>query len=599
MKAPFVSALCVIGATSICRQALSQEQPRSLFNGRDLTGWHADVPDRDSSSRVRNPFIARNGLLVSLGEPRGHLITDSSYRDYRLEVEYRFPGKPGNAGVLVHASTPRALYAMFPRSIEVQMESGNAGDFWTIVEDIRVPDMERRRGPPSEWGTTEGKARRILNLTDKSEKPVGQWNTMVIEAVGRTIKVWVNDDLVNSGFDATADHGQIALQSEGSEVEFRKLLLTHLHDGPSQSNRPQPQTRPRARDIGVAPGILPPGPLNAITDVPGVVVGQVTVVEADSVRTGITAILPHSGNLFLQRVPAAIVVGNGFGKLLGISQVNELGELETPILLTCTLCVWKAADAMVEWMLGQPGMDNVRSINAVVGETNDGYELNVAIRSRPITAAQVRQALTSARSGPVEEGSVGAGTGTRAFGWKGGIGTSSRRIQTQVGGYTVGVLVQSNFGGELQIMGAPVGRELRRNVSRGESRPPADGSIMMVVATDAPLSDRNLKRLASRALFGLARTGSSESNGSGDYVIAFSTGQEVRRARDAQRLTTTEMGNTEQLSSLYEAVIEATEEAIYNSMFKATTVSSKAATVEAIPIDRVREILSRYGIRPK
>jgi len=361
------------------------------------------------------------------------------------------------------------------------------------------------------------------------------------------------------------------------------------------------QDRPRARELGVAPGILPPGPLNAITDVPGVLVGQVTVIEADSVRTGITAILPHAGNLFLQRVPAAIVVGNGFGKLLGSTQLNELGELETPILLTCTLCVWKAADAMVEWMLGQPGMDKVRSINTVVGETNDGYELNVAIRSRPITAAQVRQALTSARGGPVAEGSVGAGTGTRAFEWKGGIGTSSRKVPVSVGGYTVGVLVQTNFGGVLQIMGAPVGRELGHKFSSSETqtRSNADGSIMMVVATDAPLSDRNLKRLASRALMGLARTGSVAGNGSGDYVISFSTALEVRRTRDALRLTTTEMGNTEQLSALYEAVIEATEEAIYNSLFRATTVSGKGGTVEAIPIDRVREILARYGIRPK
>jgi D-aminopeptidase len=359
------------------------------------------------------------------------------------------------------------------------------------------------------------------------------------------------------------------------------------------------QERPRARDLGVAPGILPTGPLNAITDVPGVLVGQVTIIEADSVRTGITAILPHPGNMFLDRVPAAIVVGNGFGKLLGSTQVNELGELETPILLTCTLCVWKAADAMIEWMLGQPGMDKVRSINPVVGETNDGYELNIAIRSRPITAAQVRQALTSARGGPVEEGSVGAGTGTRAFDWKGGIGTSSRKVPPAVGPYTVGVLVQTNFGGVLQIMGAPVGQELSRKVSANETRAHADGSIMMVVATDAPLSDRNLKRLASRALMGLARTGSVAGNGSGDYVIAFSTAPEVRRPRDAVRLTTTEMGNTEQLSALYEAVIEATEEAIYNSLFKATTVTSKGGTVEAIPIDKVREILARHGIRPK
>src|SRR5689334_23786521 len=219
-----VAALALPFAT-----ATSQSRaPKSLFNGKDLSGWHVDVPAIDSSPRVRNPFIVRNGMLVSLGEPQGHLITDSVYRDYRLEVEYRFPGKPGNAGVLVHASTPRALYGMFPRSIEVQMESGNAGDFWCIVEDIRVPNMVRRRGPRAKWGTTEGKERRILNLTDHSEKPVGRWNRMVIEAMGRTIKVWVNGDLVNSGFDATADHGQIALQSEGAEVEFRKLVLTPI-----------------------------------------------------------------------------------------------------------------------------------------------------------------------------------------------------------------------------------------------------------------------------------------------------------------------------------------------------------------------------------
>ncbi|MFL5609402.1 MAG: P1 family peptidase [Gemmatimonadaceae bacterium] len=367
----------------------------------------------------------------------------------------------------------------------------------------------------------------------------------------------------------------------------------------AQTDLVEAQTRPRARELGVAPGVFSPGPLNAITDVAGVLVGQVTVTESDSVRTGVTAILPHAGNLFLQRVPAAIVVGNGFGKLLGSTQVNELGELETPILLTCTLCVWKAADAMVEWMLAKDSMQNVRSINPVVGETNDGYELNVAIRSRPITPAHVRQALTSARSGPVEEGSVGAGTGTRAFEWKGGIGTSSRRVPASVGGWTVGVLVQSNFGGVLQIMGAPVGRELGRHKFSSAMREKTDGSIMIVVATDAPLSDRNLKRLASRALMGLARTGSIASNGSGDYVISFSTATSVRRPRDAARLTTTEIGNTEELSALYEAVIEATEEAIYNSLFKATTMRGKGGTVEAIPIDRVKEILDRYGIRPR
>ena len=223
-----VAFLTATLAASISASIASTQprSPRSLLNGKDLSGWHVDVPALDSNPRSRKPFIVRNRMLVSLGEPQGHLITDSSYRNYRLEVEYRFPGKPGNAGVLVHASTPRALYKMFPKSIEVQMESGNAGDFWCIREDIRVPDMERRRGPRANWGTTEGKARRIVNLTDNSEKPVGQWNTMVIEAVGRSIKVWVNGALVNDGADATADHGQIALQSEGSEVEFRKLLLT-------------------------------------------------------------------------------------------------------------------------------------------------------------------------------------------------------------------------------------------------------------------------------------------------------------------------------------------------------------------------------------
>jgi len=219
------SMATAFGATSRCAP---ERQPQSLFNSSDLTGWEIDVPAPDSNVRVRNPFVVRNGLLVSLGEPRGHLLTDASYRDYRLEIEYRFSATPGNAGVLVHASTPRALYGMFPRSIEVQMESGNAGDFWCILEDIHVPNMEARRGPPAEWGTTEGKLRRIRNLTDNSEKPVGEWNTMVIEAVGRSIKVWVNGDLVNEGADATADHGRIALQSEGSEVEFRKLSLTPI-----------------------------------------------------------------------------------------------------------------------------------------------------------------------------------------------------------------------------------------------------------------------------------------------------------------------------------------------------------------------------------
>ena len=355
--------------------------------------------------------------------------------------------------------------------------------------------------------------------------------------------------------------------------------------------------RARARDLGVAPGVFVPGANNAITDVAGVRVGQVTVTEGAGVRTGVTAIIPHEGNAYLERVPAAIWVGNGFGKLIGATQANELGELETPILLTCTLCVWKAADAMVEWQLQQPGMERVRSINPIVGETNDA-QLN-DIRSRPITAAQVRQALEGATSGPVTEGSVGAGHGTVAFGWKGGIGTSSRVLPASLGGYTVGVLVQSNFGGVLQVAGAPVGQELGQYAFKdASSKDGGDGSIMMVVATDAPLSDRNLKRVASRAIMGLGRTGSSASNGSGDYVIAFSTAREVRRAVNATRLQTTELAN-EEMSGVFEAVVEATEEAIYNSLFQATTVTGNGRTVEAIPLDKVRAVLRKYGRAPQ
>jgi len=365
----------------------------------------------------------------------------------------------------------------------------------------------------------------------------------------------------------------------------------------------QAQARPRARDLGVAPGIFRPGRYNAITDVAGVRVGQTTVIEGDSIRTGVTAILPHEGNPFLDRVPAALHVGNGFGKILGVTQLRELGELETPILLTCTLCVWKAADAMVEWMLAKPGMAGVMSINPVVGETNDGG-LN-AIRERPIRPEHVRAALDGATSGPVTEGAVGAGAGTIAFGWKGGIGTSSRVLPATLGGYTVGVLVQSNFGGVLQILGAPVGKELGQYAFKNDvDRERGDGSIMMVVATDAPLSDRNLERVAARAIMGLARTGSSASNGSGDYVLAFSTATGVRRAvataspntRPSLTRTTEELTN-DAMSGLFQGVVEATEEAIYNSLFAATTVSSNGRTIEALPVDKVRGILRKYGIQ--
>ncbi len=357
-----------------------------------------------------------------------------------------------------------------------------------------------------------------------------------------------------------------------------------------------PAQRARARDLGVKPGIFAPGRLNAITDVAGVRVGQTTVVQGDNVRTGITAILPHGGNLFTDRVPAALHVGNGFGKITGATQLHELGELETPLLLTCTLCVWKAADAMVDWMLGQPGMNNVRSINPVVAETNDGT-LN-DIRARPITAEQVRAALTSATDGPVAEGSVGAGTGTVAFGWKGGIGTSSRVLPPTLGGWTLGVLVQTNFGGVLQVLGAPVGKELGQYAFQRDAQSPGergDGSCVMVIATDAPLSDRNLERLAARAIMGLARTGSSASNGSGDYALAFSTNEKVRRAATVTRLTTEELSN-DQMSGLFEAAVEATEEAIYNSLFEATTTTGNGHTVQAIPLDRVREVLAKYNV---
>lgn len=359
------------------------------------------------------------------------------------------------------------------------------------------------------------------------------------------------------------------------------------------------EARPRAREAGVVVGILPPGPLNAITDVEGVRVGHATVVEGERVRTGVTAILPHGGDLFHERVPAALFVANGFGKLLGVTQLRELGELETPVLLTCTLCVWRAADAMTEWMLERPAMEQVRSINPVVGETNDGY-LN-DIRARPIRPEHVRGALESASAGPVEEGSVGAGTGTVAFGWKGGIGTSSRRLPASLGGWTVGVLVQSNFGGVLTVDGVPVGVELGRylfqrqlEAERADAGLPdrGDGSVMIVVATDAPLDSRNLERLASRAVAGLARTGAAFTNGSGDYVIAFSTAPEVRRGPSAGVRRVSDLPN-DALSPLFQGVAEATEEAILNSLFRASSVTGNGVTVEALPLERILEILRR------
>jgi len=369
------------------------------------------------------------------------------------------------------------------------------------------------------------------------------------------------------------------------------------------SAAPQDQTpnaRPRASDLGLKVGVLPTGPLDAITDVAGVEVGHTTIIRGEDIRTGVTATLPHSGNLFREKVPGAVFVGNAFGKLVGSTQVEELGEIETPILLTSTLSVPRVADSLISYMLALPGNEDVQSINPLVGETNDGY-LN-DIRGRHITPEDVFAAIKSAKGGPVEEGSVGAGTGTVAFGFKGGIGTSSRRLPPKLGGYTVGVLVQTNFGGVLTIAGAPVGRELGRYYLReelqqeGSATDRGNGSVMVVIATDAPMDARNLKRLAARALLGVARTGSSASNGSGDYAIAFSAALQVRIRTEEKALSRhIEALTNDAMSPLFEAAIEATEEAVYNSLFRATTTTGHGHTVEALPIEKTVEILRKYG----
>ncbi|MBT3427413.1 MAG: S58 family peptidase [Gammaproteobacteria bacterium] len=358
------------------------------------------------------------------------------------------------------------------------------------------------------------------------------------------------------------------------------------------------QARPRARDIGLIVGVFDPGPLNAITDVAGVKVGHMTKIVGEDIRTGVTAIIPAPGNLYSHPIPAWIHVGNGYGKMIGETQVREFGEIETPILLTCTLCVWSAANALKEWVYLQPGMGE-HTVNPIVGETNDGHVNNMW--ADPIQREEVFYALARASSGSVAEGSVGAGTGTQAFGYKGGIGTSSRMLPDSLGSYRVGVLVQTNYGGILSINGAPVGRELQSYSFRedivkaefgGES---IDGSIMIVVATDAPLDSRNLDRLAQRAIMGLGRTGSYASNGSGDYVIAFSTHPAVRRPRNSDKPVEVLALVNAAMSPLFAATAEATEEAIYNAIFKATTVQSSRGRREAIPIDQLQQILKKYN----
>ena len=363
----------------------------------------------------------------------------------------------------------------------------------------------------------------------------------------------------------------------------------------SQANSPEP--RPRARELGIRPGIYDPGPNNAITDVAGVLVGQVTIRQGENVRTGVTAILPHSGNMFQDKVAGTVFVYNAFGKLVGSTQVNELGQIETPIVLTNTLSVWEAAAAVAGWTLAQPGNQEVRSVNPLVGETNDGW-LN-DIRGFHVKAEDVKRALQQANDGPVEEGSVGAGEGTIAFGWKGGIGTSSRHLPKIEGGFTVGALVQTNFGGRLTIAGVPVWKKLQLGDQQSRNfdvtrRNHADGSCMIVVATDAPLDSRQLRRLAARAILGMARAGSAGSNGSGDFAITFSTTNRIRA--DALRGPAISLLGEEALSPLFEAVVDATEEAIDDSLLKAQAVSGRDGHLaQAIPISRLRGILAESG----
>ncbi len=355
----------------------------------------------------------------------------------------------------------------------------------------------------------------------------------------------------------------------------------------------------RARDLGIKIGVMPTGKFNAITDVRGVKVGHTTLIEGSSIRTGVTAILPHEGNIFQEKVPAAIFVGNGFGKLAGSTQVKELGSIETPIILTNTLSVATAMDAVIEYTLGLTGNENVQSVNAVVGETNDGY-LN-DIRGRQVKEQHVLEAIRNANDGVVVEGNVGAGTGTVCFGFKGGIGTASRVLPKASGGYMVGVLVQTNFGGVLQIDGAPVGETLKKYYLSGQLKEDVDGSCMMVVATDAPLDVRNLERLAQRAMMGLAKTGGIAANGSGDYVIAFSTDKQVRvKHEKAERTDTASYLRNDAMSPLFMATIEATEEAIINSLLMAKTMIGKDGhTIEALPHDEVLKILKKHNLSEK
>ncbi|MBX2942965.1 MAG: P1 family peptidase [Cyclobacteriaceae bacterium] len=371
------------------------------------------------------------------------------------------------------------------------------------------------------------------------------------------------------------------------QLFFIIFLFTCLNDGIAQK---------RARDYGIEIGVLKPGTNNAITDVKGVLVGHVTLMEGENIRTGVTAIVPHDKNIFQNKVPAAIYVGNGFGKLAGSTQVEELGNIETPIVLTNTLSVAQGLEGLIDYTLSFKENENVKSVNGMVGETNDGG-LN-DIQGRHVKKEHVVSAIKNAKGGKVEEGSVGAGTGTICFGFKGGIGTSSRVLPKELGGYTVGVLTQTNFGGVLQIDGVPVGEELGQYAYKKSIEGSVDGSCMMVVATDAPLDARNLKRLAKRAIMGLAKTGGIASNGSGDYVIVFSANESVRIPFDADKATDTfTLLRNDNMSPLFMATIEATEEAIINSLFAAKSVGKleNEEEVKPLPIDKVIKMMKKYN----
>ena len=389
----------------------------------------------------------------------------------------------------------------------------------------------------------------------------------------------------------------LALCGHGFAQDENSIPSTQQATSPPAADQTAiPTSRPRLRDLGVSIGVIPTGPLNGITDVEGVRVGHQTLIEGESVRTGVTAIWPHSENIFLQKVPAAIHVANGFGKCVGVTQIRELGVIETPIVLTNTLSSFRAADALVAWTLAQPGCEDVRSVNPVVGECNDGY-LN-DIRARVVSPEDVVAALESAGSGPVAEGCVGAGTGTRCMGWKGGIGTSSRKLPEHLGGYTIGVLVQTNFGGSLTVSGAPVGRELGVYYLKDQVPTHEHGSCMVIVATDAPLDARQLGRLARRAPLGLGAAGSSISHGSGDYVLAFSTARACRipYAAEAKEYET-RLLRDERLSPIFQAVRDATEEAVVNSILQATTTTGyRGRTQQAISTSEVQRICREFGV---